>query len=853
MHSATRIVWRILLVVLVVATIAGAGTRQPVPAETEKRLKALDAALEAGILTREEYDRERAALLPAEPPAAEKEWPGSPEAERAYKRGEGLLKQGKAVEAEAAFRQALALCRLDESRAACHSGIGAALLGQRKLAEATAAAREAIRLDASKGDYHAVLGMTLHVQKQYSDAVASLREGIRLGCKTAADKAAAHFLLALALDALGQEKLPEATAAAQEAVRIDESNGQYHLHLGNLLLKQKKYVDARAAYLRAAKLLPYELALREMIRNGDLMIARVVDHLVDKGVSLAEQEKHVEAEAAFREAIRTHPDRAVTMGGRLLLGDALFAQDKFAEAAAAYRQAIEAGETKAHYSRRYRHCDLARALWKLGEKQSALVEIRKQCEQDADEWADERDDDGELVPVYVGTDLTDLVKDALSGDADERAKLEKRHPLFREPGVLDLLNEGLELVVPDMHKTIGAAIKQAWPGDTVVVKPGTYREIIVLKDGVTLKGTDVDRCIIEAPDKPEKIGDDTAEAILTARNCKKGTVTKLTFDGRGVKWSKSLPCGVILLSSSVSMSACKVRAFAGDGVRVSGEAPAPTLKDNECSGNGGWGILFWKGARGVADGNRIGRNEIGVFVTDEGTSVKLLNNVLEGNRSGGIAVTDGASCVAERNRCNRNGNTGISVADQGTEVTLRANHCEESGTGINLSKGASGTISDCVCRRNDFGVFIMGAGTRANLDGNRAEHNKEVGITYTKGARGVADQNTCLGNGTGIAVLKEGTTATLRGNRCEANSFGIFYRDASGGVIEQNTSSKNKQYGIMVYGKGSAPTLRANACHDNKTYGIIWHPDSLAKIAPDNKATGNGQGQIVERRFEFKK
>jgi parallel beta-helix repeat protein len=47
-------------------------------------------------------------------------------------------------------------------------------------------------------------------------------------------------------------------------------------------------------------------------------------------------------------------------------------------------------------------------------------------------------------------------------------------------------HKGKHLIVPDDFKTIQSAIDAAKPGDVVLVKPGTYYELIVMKDGVKL-------------------------------------------------------------------------------------------------------------------------------------------------------------------------------------------------------------------------------------------------------------------------------------------------------------------------------------------------------------------------------
>ena len=62
-----------------------------------------------------------------------------------------------------------------------------------------------------------------------------------------------------------------------------------------------------------------------------------------------------------------------------------------------------------------------------------------------------------------------------------KAAQEAAHPMI-DTG----FHNGRRLTVPDEYKTIQSAIDTARRGDVVVVKPGTYFELIVMKDGVKL-------------------------------------------------------------------------------------------------------------------------------------------------------------------------------------------------------------------------------------------------------------------------------------------------------------------------------------------------------------------------------
>ncbi|MDH3775942.1 MAG: hypothetical protein OER59_02665 [Desulfobulbaceae bacterium] len=53
-------------------------------------------------------------------------------------------------------------------------------------------------------------------------------------------------------------------------------------------------------------------------------------------------------------------------------------------------------------------------------------------------------------------------------------------------------NNGKTITVPDDYKSIQAAINAAGVGDVVLVKPGTYYELLVMKDGVKVVSDSAD-------------------------------------------------------------------------------------------------------------------------------------------------------------------------------------------------------------------------------------------------------------------------------------------------------------------------------------------------------------------------
>jgi serine/threonine protein kinase/Flp pilus assembly protein TadD len=253
-----------------------------------------------------------------------------------------LVKQGRLVEAEEAFRKAIAL----KAHPLHSSNLTVALMRQGRLEEAEAACRAALRLAPHFVLAHDNLGAVLERQGKYAEAERAYRKAIALK----PDLASAHSNLANALREQG--KLAEAVKECGKAIRLQPDYAPGHCVLGDVLREQGKLAEAEAAYRKALGLGP------------DLAEAHW-----GLGAALQEQGKQAEAEAACRRALRLKPDFA---GAHSTLGNALVEQGKPKEAEGACRQAIRLKPRVATY-----HNNLGRALLAQRKLKEAEEAFRK--------------------------------------------------------------------------------------------------------------------------------------------------------------------------------------------------------------------------------------------------------------------------------------------------------------------------------------------------------------------------------------------------------------------------------------------------------------------------------------------
>lgn len=204
------------------------------------------------------------------------------------------------------------------------------------------------------------------------------------------------------------------------------------------------------------------------------------------------------------------------------------------------------------------------------------------------------------------------------------------------------------------YATITEAIKAVKPGTRILVRPGFYREGIVIDKTVEIIGDgERDDIVIEASGKP---------AVLFKTG--NGRVANLTLrHAGGGEWG-----GVDIASGRLDLEDCDI-----------------SSQDWAC-------VAIHDGADPRLRRNRIHDGMVaGVFVYDNGQGA-LEDNEIVGNTRIGIVIMNGGNPTLRRNRISQNGDWGIMVEN-----------------------GGGGTFEDNDLRGNTKGAWFIGPGCAARV------------------------------------------------------------------------------------------------------------------------------------------
>ena len=407
------------------------------------------------------------------------------------------------------------------------------------------------------------------------------------------------------------------------------------------------------------------------------------------------------------------------------------------------------------------------------------------------------------------------------------------------------------LRVPADRKTIQAAIDASAAGDTVLVAPGTYKERLKLKAGVTLRS--------EGNDAKGKLGLKRAKATILDGGGSAGTKPGVdmavgsTLDGFTVtnvgtyddaKWEKHYltqgeqqshehigapgvaGIGIVGVSCTVRNNIVHHIGYSGIGISgVKGKRCSPLISRNVCYRNMGGGIGSMKGSTAIIRGNICFENFFAGIGHDDGSPL-VVDNICYGNIRAGIGISEGSKPIVRGNKCYKNRRAGIGTrkgAD--TRPVIENNECYENDmAGIGTREEAAPLIRNNKCYKNKMAGIGSRTGAHPTIIGNECYENELAGIGQRDDAHTTLIGNYCHHNkkaGIGFAACKDGRS-TVVNNRVIDNAL-VAVGIKAGWTVSLSGNELSRKGGlppiVMVF-KGSTATFTGNVIRGGGVAGI---------------------------------
>lgn len=374
------------------------------------------------------------------------------------------------------------------------------------------------------------------------------------------------------------------------------------------------------------------------------------------------------------------------------------------------------------------------------------------------------------------------------------------------------------------YTTIGEALKQARPGDRILVRPGLYKEGLILDRSVEIVGDGpVSDVIIESTGL-HCIQMQTDYAVVRGLTLRE-RASSSTSSREQPFFAVDIPQGRLFLDQCTISSETRI------GVAVHGAEANPILWRCTIRQSKGTGILFYEQGRGIIEECDIaGHGLAGIGITQK-SNPHILRCTIHHGKQDGIYVSEQGAGTIEECTISHNQRAGIEIKHEGNPfIRWCTIHDQVSGYGIYVYHRGEGTIVACDIFNNaEAGVGVTQQGNPF-LRQCTIHDEKQRGIVFLEDAQGTLEQCT-IRHATleGVRIGKACNPVLRSCQIHEGKQGGVLILDHGAGMIESCTIAQNGQAGIEIRQHGN-PLIRQCAINHNRMTAVYVHKNGAGSV-----------------------
>ncbi|MGD8487216.1 MAG: right-handed parallel beta-helix repeat-containing protein, partial [Chloroflexota bacterium] len=378
---------------------------------------------------------------------------------------------------------------------------------------------------------------------------------------------------------------------------------------------------------------------------------------------------------------------------------------------------------------------------------------------------------------------------------------------------------------PDAYAEIDAAVEAADDGDTVIVRPGTYRTPVVVDRAVEIRGEGPREEIVLEPIGGEAIGFAASGATasgLTIRPALAGN------DG-------ALHSAVAVHNVQVAIRDCDLSSHLGATVWIGGPTSRALIEGCAMHDGAQNAVFVAEEGRAEVISCRVAGHRWSLVAGGPGAVLLVRDSDILDNYEHGIAAMGGATLGVESCRLLRNASNGVwlagagpasSVVDStiegngGTGVFVEDSTCRvagnrvaDNGVGLVVTGVSAATLEGNTLVGNAIGLGVRGSDAAPKVIGNTIERSRRDGIALDQGAAGQFESNAISESGrAGVWVSDERTRPVFVGNHVRGGAIGVLVAKGSGGEFRSNDLRGNRNGSWQI--EGPADLVREDNLED---------------------------------------
>jgi F-box protein 11 len=365
---------------------------------------------------------------------------------------------------------------------------------------------------------------------------------------------------------------------------------------------------------------------------------------------------------------------------------------------------------------------------------------------------------GQPAPVVPSaSSSTSAPEVASTRTARETPEASQAIPQSSPPSAPPRRNEPPIRVVDALHRgdhvTLTEALQAAQPGDRILVRPGTYREGIVVDKVVEIIGDgDVNDIVIAAT------GKSTIQFKATM-----GRIVNLTLRqvGGGEFYAVNIAQG------RVDLEDCDIVSETHAAVAIH-HAADPRLRRNRIHDSKANGVFVYESGQGTLEDNDIFANTLAGVAITTGSSPMVRRNRIHDGKQSGVYVYENGQGTLEDNDIFANTLAGVAISEGGLPMVRRNRIHDGKASGVSVFENAQGTLEDNDIFANSSAGVAIREGGSPTVRRNRITNNGHKAVWIYNGGKGIVEDNDLRGNKRGAWDLATDCAAQVtRANNLE--------------------------------------------------------------------------------------
>ncbi|HWP52931.1 MAG TPA: right-handed parallel beta-helix repeat-containing protein [Pyrinomonadaceae bacterium] len=284
------------------------------------------------------------------------------------------------------------------------------------------------------------------------------------------------------------------------------------------------------------------------------------------------------------------------------------------------------------------------------------------------------------------------------------------------------------------HATLTEALEAAKPGDRILVRPGLYKEGVVIDKPVEIVGDgELGEVVIES-----------SGMNVVKFKANMGRIANLTLrQTGGGNWY----C-VNIGQGRLDLEACDITSQSLACVAIHGGAD-PRLRRNRIHDGTAGGVYIYDNGQGALEDNDILSNALAGVEIETGGNPTLRRNRIHDGKSGGVYVHENGQGTIEDNDVFANGHSGMQIKTEGNPMVRRNRIHDGKQNGVHVYENGKGTLEDNDIFANAYAGVQIRTGGKPTLRRNRISKNGYEAIWVNEGGGGVIENNDLRGNARG--------------------------------------------------------------------------------------------------------